>query len=352
MRAVWVSSRTCRNPHRLCGGSIQLAEFASPRVTAEDITVAGSYDCGVSASATEITGDLLWSYVPDTAQYEAAGVPSWLDELELAPAPPHVKMLTRSLGGDWLIADEFREMEVGLRRRLLDEQHPLVFAMSPSAQEAARETLELVEQWLARNNLPPAPAGFHPLEAAGRSIQEDLCLMVKREGSWHLDGAVLCFPSFWSLTEKFGRPTSAVHQGVAHYDEDLAPRVDRFFDRMRAGQVVWRRNLSVKPYPLLFVPLPKRAQPVGDLSTTQDGSPFWLRSEWQTLQLLPQSGAILFTIKLQLAPARVLMNRRDRAADLLAMYRSWDDEMVRYKIASNNLAPGFIPFLEKLSAAT
>ena len=51
-------------------------------------------------------------------------------------------------------------------------------------------------------------------------------------------------------------------------------------------------------------------------------------------------------------PARVLMHRRDRAADLLAMYRSWDDEMVRYKIASNNLAPGFIPFLEKLSAAT
>ena len=119
---------------------------------------------------------------------------------------------------------------------------------------------------------------------------------------------------------------------------------------MRPGQTVWRRNLSVKPYPLLFVPLPKRAQPIGDLGTTEDGSPFWLRSEWQTLQLLPRSGAILFTIKLQLAPARVLMERPDRAADLLAMYRSWDDEMVRYKIAANNLAPGFIPFLERLAA--
>jgi hypothetical protein len=46
----------------------------------------------------------------------------------------------------------------------------------------------------------------------------------------------------------------------------------------------------------------------------------------------------------------VLMDRRDRASDLLAMYRSWDDEMVRYKIASNNLAPGFIPFLERLAS--
>jgi Haem-dependent oxidative N-demethylase, alpha subunit-like len=302
----------------------------------------------VSTAESEITSELLWSYAPDTAQYEAAGTPAWLDELELTPAPPHVKMLTRSLGSDWLIADRFRDMEVALRNRLLDEQHELVFAMNPVAEAAAVETLELVEQWLSTNGLPPAPAGFHPLEAAGRAIQEDLCLMVRRDGSWHLDGAVLCFPSFWSLTEKFGRPTIDVHQGVAHYDEELAPRVDRFFDRMRSGQTVWRRNLSVKPYPLLFVPLPKRAQPVGDLSTTEDGSPFWLRSEWQTLQLLPRSSAILFTIKLQLAPARVLMNRRDRAADLLAMYRSWDEEMVRYKIASNNLAPGFIPWLERL----
>ena len=274
-------------------------------------------------------------------------VPAWLDELELTPAPPHVKMLTKSLGGDWLIADQFREMELALRHRLLDEQHELVFAMQPEAVGAATEALELVTEWLERTGLPAPPTGYQPLEAAGRAVQEDLCLMVQRDGSWHLDGAVLCFPSFWSLTEKFGRPTIDVHQGVAHYDEELAPRVDRFFDRMRPGQIVWRRNLSVKPYPLLFVPLPKRAQPVGDLSTTDDGSPFWLRSEWQTLQRLPRSGAILFSIKLQLAPARVLLDRPDRAADLLAMYRSWDDEMVRYKIAANNLAPGFIPWLER-----
>jgi hypothetical protein len=305
----------------------------------------------VSAIESEITSELLWSYAPDTSMYEAAGAPAWLDELELTPAPPHVKMLTRSLAGEWLIADQYRDMELALRSRLLDEQHGLVFAINPSAEAAAAETLALVEQWLAKKGLPAPEPGHHPLEAAGRAVQEDLCLMVQRDGSWHLDGAVLCFPSFWSLTEKFGRPTIGVHEGVAHYGEDLAPRVDRFFDRMRAGQIVWRRNLSVKPYPLLFVPLPKRAQPVGDLSTTEDGSPFWLRSEWQTLQLLPQSGAILFTIKLQLAPARVLMERPDRAADLLAMYHSWDDEMVRYKIASNNLAPGFIPYLERLAGA-
>jgi hypothetical protein len=296
----------------------------------------------------EHTNDVLWSYAPDTTGYESAGPPGWLDELDLTAAPPHVKMLTRSLTSDWLTADQFRTQELALRRRLLDEQHERVFAMNPSAEAAAAETLELVNAWLEASGLEPPPTGCHALEAAGRAVQEDLCLMVRRDGAWHLDGAVLCFPSFWSLTEKFGRPTGGLHEGVAHYGEELAPRVERFFDRLRPGQVVWRRNLSVKPYPLLFVPLPKRAQPVGDLSPTDDGSPFWLRSEFQTLQLLPRSGAVLFTIKLQLAPARVLTHRRDRAADLLAMYRSWDDEMVRYKIAANNLAPGFIPWLERL----
>ncbi|MEY2581155.1 MAG: hypothetical protein QOE09_1004 [Ilumatobacteraceae bacterium] len=302
----------------------------------------------MSTAEHEITSELLWSYAPDTSLYEAAGVPAWLDELELTEAPPYVKMQTRALGGEWLIADQFRDMELALRTRLLDEQHDVVFAMNPAAEAAATETLEVVERWLAIKGLPPPPKGFHPLEAAGRAVQEDLCLMVNRDGSWHLDGAVLCFPTFWSMTERFGQSTPDLHRGVPHYHDELETRVDKFFDRMRAGQVVWRRNFSVKPYPLLFVPVPRRAQPVGDLSVTDDGSPFWLRSELQTLQLLPQSGAILFAIKLQLAPARVLMDRRDRAADLLAMYRSWDEEMVRFKIASNNLALGFIPWLESL----
>jgi hypothetical protein len=127
----------------------------------------------VGTTESEITSELLWSYAPDTAQYEAAGPPAWLDELELTPAPPHVKMLTRALGSDWLVADQFREMELALRNRLLDEQHDLVFAMNPAAEEAAVETLELVEDWLRANGLPPPPKGYHPLEAAGRAIQED-----------------------------------------------------------------------------------------------------------------------------------------------------------------------------------
>ena len=90
---------------------------------------------------------------------------------------------------------------------------------------------------------------------------------------------------------------------------------------------------------------------VGDLDVADDGSPMWIRSERQTLRRLPRSGAILFTIRIQLAPASVLLVRPDRARDLAVMYRSWDQAMLGYKIGGNDLVPSFVPWLERISGA-
>ena len=298
-----------------------------------------------------LTVERLRSFAPDDVLYRDAGVPAWLDELDLKVAPPHLKMGTHSLATeDCLVVDQFRDMEVALRNRLLDEEHDTVFAALPSADDASQEVLELVGEHLARAGVTPpnAVAARHPLEVAGRAVQEDLCLMIPRDGGWFLDAGVLCFPTIWSLAAKLGRPTSEVHGTVVHYAGELAERVDRYFDAFRPGRAVWRRNLSIKPFPLLYLPVTKAAQPVGVLACDDDGAPFWLRTERQTLQRLPRSGAILFTIKLQLAPAAVLRQRPDRARDLVEMYRSWDAAMWDYKVASNDLAPGFIPWLTRL----
>jgi dimethylamine monooxygenase subunit A len=300
----------------------------------------------------EILPETLWSYLPDADLYERVGVPAWLDELDLSPAPPYVKMGTRSLPvEECLVVDEFRDSELALRNRLLDEQHDLVFAALTDTMDASLETLELVQDFLTAKGITASPVdpSVHPLEAAGRLVQEDLCLMVRRDGDWHLDAAVLCFPSLWSLQEKFARSTSGLHEGVAHYPEELAPRVDRFFDRLRPGQAVWRRNLSIKAYPLLFLPLRKSVNaPPSRAGVQPDGSPFWLRTERQTLQVLPRSRSILFTIKLQLAPARVLLDRRDRARDLLDMYRSFDHAHLGYKASMNPLGTEFLPWLAQV----
>lgn len=98
------------------------------------------------------------------------------------------------------------------------------------------------------------------------------------------------------------------------------------------------------------MPTTKPQQPLGPLQPAADGSPFWLRSERQTLRRLPRTGAILFTIKVQIAPASVLLHRPDVAARLAAMYRAFDPSMDGYKVAANDLHIGFVPWLEQVAA--
>lgn len=298
---------------------------------------------------SSLSSEELWRYAPDVGVYLARSAPSWLDELDLHVGEPFVKMGTRTTSLDeWFVVDDALEPEVALRRRLLAEQRDVVFGCASTADDAAQEVLDLVVAWLRERGMPTPLFDDHPLAVAGTLLPDDLCLMIPRDGDWWFEAASLCFPSIWRLSDKFGRPTTDVHSTVAHYREVLAEKVDRYFAGMPVDRVVRRRNLSVKPWPLLHVPTTKPDQPVGQLVPDASGAPFWLRSERQTLRRLPRSGAILFGIKVQIAPASVLLLRPDIAAQLAAMYRSFDTAMDDYKAAVNDLNVGFVPWLERV----
>ncbi len=292
----------------------------------------------------------LHAYAPDPAPYVAAGVPAWLDELDLRPPPPHLKMGTRSLDPDrWLQPDRFGEAELTIRQRLLDEHRDDVFGALPGTEAASEETLGLITSWLAAHGpAAPEPADAHPLAAAGRMVQEDLCLMVRHADGWHLDAAVLCFPTLWLLGDKLGRVNADVHAPVPHFAEELLARVDGFFDRLRPATPVWRRNFSLMPAPLLCLAAREFDPPLASVTLADDGSPLWLRSERQTLRRLPGSDAILFTIKVQIAPAGVLRARPDRARDLAGMYASLDAAAHGYKMGGDTLVPAIVEWLSTL----
>ncbi len=147
--------------------------------------------------------------------------------------------------------------------------------------------------------------------------------MVHHENAWRLEGAVLCFPSLWLLHEKLGRPTAVVHGPVPHYATELSRRVDSLLDRLPPGKVVWRRNVSVWPALLLWAPCHRLDPALCTDAAPVDGvPPLWIRSERQTLRRLPDTGAIVFTIRVQTVPIAVLAHRPDRARDLAAWYRA------------------------------
>jgi ribosomal protein S18 acetylase RimI-like enzyme len=253
------------------------------------------------------------------------GAPAWLDDLALdAGGPPWLAMgLARVPEAEWLVLDGERPAELAERRRLLAERHDEVFAALPGTEAAGAEVLGLVTAWLAARGHDEAPLdGVHPLEAAGRLVQEDLVLMVERDGDLHLDAACLCFPSHWRLADKLGRPTGTVHQPVPGYQDELAARVDRFLTRLRPGVVTARRNWSVHESPALFAPVPAPPVPGADL---------WLRSERQTLRRLADSGAVLFTIRVQQAPFVSLAHRPDVARRLAARLRAQPSAFTDYQ---------------------
>jgi hypothetical protein len=127
-------------------------------------------------------------------------------------------------------------------------------------------------------------------------LQEDLCLLEKQGDEHVLTGAVLCFPSNWTLDEKIGRPLMRIHKPIPEYDEGVGKRVQRLFDGVQPGMPIWRANSVVHDAPDLFQP--KCEAEVKPYSTNGR----YLRSERQTVLRLPKTRAVLFAIHTSVVP--------------------------------------------------
>jgi dimethylamine monooxygenase subunit A len=287
---------------------------------------------------------------------------AWFDEIDLDPERSSLAMGTRALGDrPWLVADDQRDVELGLKAHLCAERHTDVFAALDDTETAGASVEALVQAALAEaapsdapgtarpprasreaDSRPTAPqpawgntsaasgtddrADLHPLDRAGRSTQEDLCLLRRRDGGWYLEAASLCFPSRWRLADKIGRHITEVHGPVRGYADHLASKVDLLFDRL-TDRPVWRRNWFLYGDPALFQPAP----PVGGdpiVEAVAVLEKLVVRSERQTLRRLPDDDRggswVLFTIRVQRAQLAEFCGDRshggDRRRDALDRY--------------------------------
>jgi hypothetical protein len=280
----------------------------------------------------------------------------WRFQMGLLPAAP----------GDLIWPDEDFAADLREKRRLLNGDRNAVFQVLPEAEAPGRELWRRWVELLPRQfpdlyrrrgrGLAIAALGetvdgdepsLHPLDAAGRSVQEDICLLRRTERGPVLIGASLCFPSRWVLAEKIGRLLADIHGPVPGLNERMGRRIDRFFEHLTAERPVGRINWSVVDDPALFQISGHFRDTVNPNVTAENaGDALWLRMERQTLSLLPETGVVVFGIRILRRPLGEAVDDAEKARTLLDAVRTMDPEMRRYK-ALPSIGAALEGFLER-----
>jgi hypothetical protein len=142
------------------------------------------------------------------------------------------------------------------------------------------------------------------LEGAARSTWEDICLLTRRpdEEVYRLVGAAVAFPTDWRIADKLGRPMIALHNPIHGYAEQIGSPVDQFMAKLKPGRIYGRCNWFIAPTDALRWVAGPPDEAFAHVTAGNAGDTLYVRSERQTMRKLPESGAIVFTIGIYVAP--------------------------------------------------
>ena len=249
----------------------------------------------------------------------------------------------------WLEPDSLLAEHLAEKERLIGAGLDVVFRAETETQTSQREVLQRISSNLRRfharthrfdiegadvrvANRDLSLTDGEPLLTAAQLIQEDLVIMRPGPEGYRLAAACLCFPSSWSLAEKFSQSMADIHKSVPGFNGTRIGRmVEKVFDNLRPEQLLCRFNWSVYPDEQLHHPEPRQlpVRPSEGLL-----GQLFLRVERQTLRRMPESGDILFTIKVHHDPLLALSqqeNSRELADGLKRQLLELDEDQLDYK---------------------
>ncbi len=227
---------------------------------------------------------------------------------------------------EWMEVDDHLAHYLEEKGRLYTEETKNVLASEAGSEDAQSEVLRMLVDYLplrypntyqlVQNKMHILDGQFvvnltnpslNPLAVAAQLVQEDMLLMRKSAEGWRLVAASLCFPSAWLLAEKFGKPLHGIHQPVPGFGGGTrnAGLLERMFDNLWPERPVMRWNWSLYGEAKLHYPAIDN-QIKNRFGSGQIADNVVLRVERQTLRKLPQSGDIIFTVRIHLNPLEML----------------------------------------------
>jgi hypothetical protein len=196
-----------------------------------------------------------------------------------------------------------------------------VLAVLPEGEAAVAELAAFLRE-RGVSGLQPG-GGLATLASLAGAVAEDLCILTRRDESYILTAGVLCFPNRWRLKDKIGGNVLAVHGPVPDYAAALSATVDRFLLRLRPLRAFIRDNWGLVSVPDLHIPDP--TPPV----RPEQHETYFVRGEAQSFLKLPQTEAVIFSIRTTLTPWSEVPE--DKRAGITAVVKGLSTPWLTYK---------------------
>lgn len=206
------------------------------------------------------------------------------------------------------------------RRKWMTEFPERHLLQEPLADPLITEACELAQDW-----------GVKPgnLLALGETLEPDLVLLQDNgAGEFVMRACAVCFPSEWAPEEKMSLPVHAIHSPVPTLNTELGERINKFLANLKPG-VAWERTnwgMSRSPernqHPALGTP--RLVPPFG-------ADEAWVRSEDQILVRLPQTGGLLFGIRIVNISLKEVLQHDEGAAGLHRAIATMPEAVAEYK---------------------
>ena len=171
------------------------------------------------------------------------------------------------------------------------------------------------------------------LEEMARFVQEDLCILRRRDDGWNLRAAAVCFPSHWSLKEKMGKPLDVVHSPVPQLTPEINDVITAKLDAVECNKPVERFNWTLTDDMELHQPSPDRKsfEPTAGWGWGDAGMhKIMIRVERQTMSML-RTGDILFTIRTYLNSLGTILQDRELCTGLHDSILNTSPEVLKYR---------------------
>ncbi|CAN5348558.1 DUF3445 domain-containing protein [soil metagenome] len=239
---------------------------------------------------------------------------------------------------EWIEIRDDHEVQMAAKAAVLADHHETVVVVADHVAPEATEVLEALvthvrERFPERYARVQPDRSLHPLDAAGRLVQEDLVLMVERDDRLVVGGGSVCFPNRWDLRSKLGCTMAEVHEPVARLNAQLAGPIDGVLARLRPERSYWRLGWGVLDTGELYQAVDGTAPPrpgadgIDHLSLDQ----IHLRVERETLRRFPRTGCVLFTIRTHIANLRQVAESPVDAALLAEAVAAMPTDVAGYK---------------------